>query len=62
MNFTPVSAKVKAVTEKAVLLVSDIGVEAWVPKSCIDESDHDELEVGVDWEFNIATWFVEKEF
>ncbi len=54
-----VSARVKKHTEKALLLVFENGLEAWVPRSTIHK-EYDENESENVQEFLIDTWILEK--
>ena len=54
-----VSARVKKHTDKALLLVFENGLEAWVPRSTI-YNEYNESESENSQEFLIDTWLLEK--
>lgn len=61
-SYVPVECLIRHLTQRAALVLElEEGREVWVPFSVIHEDDLADLEVSMEVEINVATWFAEKE-
>ena len=55
-----VSGELRAETEKAILIVTEDGVEHWIPRSVIEEGEPERGAKGEYVEIYVADWFHRK--